>query len=132
MLHKLLPTSTSRGTKLDYYEELCLDKMGPNHNEIPLVGNDRENARMHSAVTKIRNDRDARNKFFDAAETVTQMIELGYIRLNRDRPWFYPNVDEKHDEWISQYARESYLREIFFANREMRQRAQSALEQRVQ
>ena len=96
------------------------------------LGNDRENARMHSAVTKIRNDRDARNNFFDAAETVTQMIEFGYIRPSRDRPWFYPTVDEEHDEWISQYARERYLREIFIANRGVRQRAQSALEQRVQ
>ena len=97
------------------------------------LGKDLENARMHAEVTKIRNDRDARNNFFDAAETVTQMIELGYIRPNRNRPWFYPNIDEEEiDVQISQYTRERYLREIFIANRGRRQRAQSALEQRVQ
>ena len=31
------------------------------------LGKDSENARMHAAVTKIRNDRDARNTFYDAA-----------------------------------------------------------------
>ena len=37
------------------------------------LGEDSRNAMMHAAVTKLRNDRDARNTFYDAAETVTQM-----------------------------------------------------------
>ena len=60
------------------------------------------------------NSRDARNTFFDAAETVTQMIEFGYIPPTRNRPWFYPNITEEElNEPISQYTRERYLREIF-------------------
>ena len=90
------------------------------------------NAMMH-AVTKIRNDRDARKTFHDAAETVTQMIEFGYIPQTRTRPWFYPDISEEElAEPISQYTRTLYLREIFFMNRGRRQTAQYALEQRLQ
>ena len=82
------------------------------------LGRNSENAIMHSAVTEIRNDREARNTFYDAAETVTQMIEFGYIPRTRTRPWFYPNISEEElAEPISQYTRERYLREIFFMNR---------------
>ena len=78
------------------------------------------------------NARDARNNFFDAAETVTQMLEFGYIHPDRDRFWFHaPNVDEERTERSSQYMRDHYLREIYFANRRTNQRAQAALEQRV-
>ena len=38
---------------------------------------------MHGEVTRMRNARDARNNFFDAAETVTQTLELGYIHPDR-------------------------------------------------
>ena len=68
------------------------------------LGRDSSNAMMHAAVTKIRNDRDARNTFYDAAETVTQMIEFGYIPQTRSRPWFYPDIGEEElHEPISQY-----------------------------
>jgi len=87
---------------------------------------------MHAAVTKIRNDREARNTFYDAAETVTQMMEFGYIPQNRNRPWFYPDISEEElHEPISQHTRERYLREIFFMNQRKRQVARFALEQRV-
>ena len=87
---------------------------------------------MYSAVTKMRNDRDARNTFYDAAETVTQMIEFGYIPQTRQRPWFYPDISEEElREPISQYTRERYLREIFFMNRGKRQIERFAFEQRV-
>ena len=59
------------------------------------LGRNAENAMMHAAVTKIRNERDARNTFYDAAETVTQMIEFGYIPRVRTRPWFYPDISEE-------------------------------------
>ena len=97
------------------------------------LGRDRENARMHAEVTKIRNDRDARNTFYDAAETVIQIIELGYIPQTRERPWFYPDINEEElNEPISQYTPERYLREIFFMNQGKRQEARFTLEQRVQ
>ena len=96
------------------------------------LGRDSSNAMMHAAVTKIRNDREARNTFYDAAETVTQMMELGYIPQNRNRPWFYPDISEEElHEPISQHTRERYLREIFFMNQRKRQVARFALEQRV-
>ena len=95
------------------------------------LGKDSENAMIHGAVTKIRNDRDA-NTFYDAAETVTQMIEFGYIPRVRNRPWFYPDISEEElYAPISQYTRERYLREIFFMNQGKRQVARFALEQRV-
>ena len=96
------------------------------------LGKDSENTRMHTEVTKIRNDRDAGNTFYDAAETVTQMIEFGYVPPVRTRPWFYPDISEEElAEPISQDTRERYLREIFFMNRGKRQIAQLALEQHV-
>ena len=96
------------------------------------LGKDSSNAMMHAAVTKTRNDRDARNTFYDAAETVTQMIEFGYIPQTRNRSWFYPDIGEEElHEPISQYTRERYLREIFFMNQGKRQVEQFALEQRV-
>ena len=79
---------------------------------------------MHGVVTRMRNARDARNNFFDAAETVTQMLEFGYIHPDRDRYWFHPpNVDEERSERSSQYVRDHYLREIYFANRRTNRRA---------
>ena len=96
------------------------------------MGKNSNNAMMYGAVTKIRNDRDARNTFYDAAETVTQMIEFGYIPQTRHRPWFYPDISEEElREPISQYTRDRYLREIFFMNQGKRQVARFALEQRV-
>ena len=89
---------------------------------------------MHGEVTRIRNARDARNNFFDAAETVSQMVEFGYLFPDRDRLWFHPpNVDEERSERINQDMRERYLREIYFANRrtDRNRKAQAALEQRV-
>ena len=59
------------------------------------LGQKFNNALMHAEVTKIRNDRDARNTFYDAAETVTQMIEFGYIPQTRQRAWFYPDISEE-------------------------------------
>ena len=83
-------------------------------------------------VTRIRNDREARNPFYDAAETVTQMIEFGYIPQVRQRPWFYPDISEEElREPISQYTRDRYLREIFFMSQGRQQVARFALEQRV-
>ena len=96
------------------------------------LGRDRENAVMYGVVTRMRNAREARNSFLDAAETVTQMLEFGYIHPDRDRYWFHPpNVDEEQSERSSQYVRDHYLREIYFANRRTNRRAQAALEQRV-
>ena len=96
------------------------------------LGKDRENAVMHGAVTRMRNARDARNNFFDAAETVAQMLEVGDIHPDRDRHWFHaPNVDEEQSERCNQYVKDHYLREIYFANRRVNRRAQAELEQRV-
>ena len=96
------------------------------------LGKDFNNALMHAEVTRIRNDRDAKNTFYDAAETVTQVIEFGYIPQVRQRPWFYPDISEEElREPISQYTRDRYLREIFFMNQGKRQVALFALEQRV-
>ena len=96
------------------------------------LGKDRENAVMHGVVTRMRNARDARNNFFDAAETVTQMLEFGYIHPDRDRHWFHlPNVDEEQNERANQCVKDHYLREIYFANRRVNRRAQVELEQRV-
>ena len=97
------------------------------------LGRNSENARMHAEVSRTRQSREARNTFFDAAETVTQMIEFGCIPHVRNRPWFFPNiVEEQANETISQYTRERCLRETFFMNRGRRHVAQAALEQRMQ
>ena len=73
------------------------------------------------------NARDARNNFFDAAETVNQMIEFGYISEERDRQWFLPpNVIEwEQGDRANNYVRDCYLREISFANRRVNRRAKA-------
>ena len=96
------------------------------------LGPYKENNAQTGEARRIINARDARNNFFDAAETVSQMVEFGCVSADRDRYWFHPpNVDEERSERSSQYVRDHYLREIYFANRRVNKRAQVALEQRV-
>ena len=54
------------------------------------LGKDRENNVRVAEARRVINYRDARNTFFDAAETVDQMIEFGYISEEGDRFWFFP------------------------------------------
>ena len=97
------------------------------------LGRDRENNMRHGEATRIINARDARNNFFDAAETVGQMIEFGYLSEERDRFWFLPPNMHEFDrgDWAVSDVRSRYLREIYFANRRVNRRAQAELEVRV-
>ena len=82
---------------------------------------------------RIINYRDARNTFFDAAETVDQMIEFGYVSAESDRFWFLPPNTYEHDQRDRAVndVRERYRREIFFANRSMNRMERLELEDRV-
>ena len=85
---------------------------------------------------RVINYRDARNTFFDAAETVDQMIAFGYIRPTRPERnrvrYLPPNVDEdEHEERIAADIRARHLREVFFANRHPRRDAIMQLQDRV-
>ena len=69
------------------------------------LGNEKENNVRVAEARRVINCRDARNTFFDAAETVDQMIEFVYIYIrpgrNRCR-YLLPNVDEnEHDERVA-------------------------------
>ena len=101
------------------------------------LGNEKENNVKVAEARRVINYRDARNTFFDAAETVDQMIEFGYIRPTRPervRPRYLPpNVDDENEleERITADARARHLRELFFANRHPRRDAIMALQDRV-
>ena len=97
------------------------------------LGNEKENNVRVAEARRVINYRDARNTFFDAAETVDQMIEFGYIRPGRNRcRYLPPNVDEnEHDERVASDIRARHLREVFFANRHPRRAAILELEDRV-
>ena len=100
------------------------------------LGIEKENNVKVAEARRVINYRDARNTFFDAAETVDQMIEFGYIRPTRperDRPRYLPpNVTEDElDERIAADIRARHLREVFFANRHPRSGAILALQDRV-
>ena len=97
------------------------------------LGNERENNVRVAEARRVINYRDARNTFFDAAETVDQMIEFGYIRPGRSRCRFLPpDVDEnEQDDRVAADIRARHLREVFFANRHPRRMAILELEDRV-
>ena len=89
------------------------------------LGKERDNNVRVAEARRVINYRDARNTFFDAAETVDQMIEFGYISEERDRFWFLrPNMYEyEQGDRAVLDIRARYLREIFFANRNPRRMA---------
>ena len=100
------------------------------------LGIEKENNVKVAEARRVINHRDVRNTFFDAAETVDQMIEFGYIgptRPERDRPRYLPpNVTEDAlDERIAADIRARHLREVFFANRHPGSGAILALQDRV-
>ena len=79
------------------------------------------------------NSRDARHNFFDAAETIDQMIEFGYATTQRDAEWFLPPnmYPRDQDDRIIIERRNHYIREVYGATRRVNRRAQAELEQRV-
>ena len=97
------------------------------------LGNEKENNVKVAEARRVINYRDARNTFFDAAETVDQMIEFGYIRPGRDRcRYLPPNVDvDEHEDMIAADIRARHLWEVFFANRHPMRAATLELEDRV-
>ena len=97
------------------------------------LGNERENNVRVAEARRVINYRDARNTFFDAGETVDQMIEFGYIRPGRNRcRYLPPNVDEnEHNDRVAADIRARHLREVFFANRHRRRAAILELQDRV-
>ena len=97
------------------------------------LGKEKENNVRVAEARRTINYRDARNTFFDAAETVGQMIEFGYISAERDRFWFLPPnmYEHEEDDRAVTDVRARYLREIFFANRHPRRMAILELEDRV-
>ena len=100
------------------------------------LGNEKENNVKVAEARRVINYRDVRNTFFDAAETVDQMIEFGYIRHTRPERnrcrYLPPNVDEnEHEERIAADIRARHLREVFFANRHPRRAAILELQDRV-
>ena len=97
------------------------------------LGKEKNNNVSVAEARRIINYRDARNAFFDAAETVGQMIEFGYISTESDQFWFLPpNMyeHERGDRAVTD-VRARYFREIFFANRNPRRMAILELEDRV-
>ena len=100
------------------------------------LGTEKENNVKVADARRVINYRDARNTFFDAAETVDQMIEFGYIRPTRperNRPRYLPpNVTEDElEDRIAADIRARHLREVFFANRHPRRMAILELQDRV-
>ena len=100
------------------------------------LGTEHDNNVKVAEARRVINYRDARNTFFDAAETVEQMIEFGYIRPTRperNRPRYLPpNVTQDElDERIAADARARHLREVFFANRHPRRDVIMQLQDRV-
>ena len=100
------------------------------------LGTEQDNNVKVAEARRVINYRDARNTFFDAAETVDQMIEFGYIRYprqERNRPRYLPpNVTQDElDERIAADTRARHLREVFFANRHPRRDVIMQLQDRV-
>ena len=100
------------------------------------LGTEKDNNVKVAEARRVINYRDARNAFFDAAETVDQMIEFGYIRHprpERNRPRYLPpNVTQDElDERIAADIRARHLREVFFANRHPRRDTILQLQDRV-
>ena len=97
------------------------------------LGKDREDNVRVAEARRVINYRDARNAFFDAAETVDQMIEFGNISEERDRFWFLPPnmCEHEQDDRAVTDVRARYLREVFFANRHPRRMEILELQDRV-
>ena len=78
------------------------------------LGREKENNVRVAEARRIINHHDARNTFFDAAETVDQMIEFGYISAGRDHFWFLPPnmYEHEQDDRVVNDVRARYLREI--------------------
>ena len=97
------------------------------------IGQEHINNAVTANTRSLINDRERSNRFFDAAETIEQMIDLGYTTQQRDREWsLSPNMLEREQgDRVVIETRNFYLREIYFANRRVNRRAQTELEQGV-